>query len=141
MKFMKFKDKLEILCESRGWDRAELARRLKVSKTTTGNYFDGTRKPFRDTLKTLTDVLGVSADYLINDELDEIPEPAITGDELRIVETIRDRGLPFVEAMDALLAKARKLEQSKPAALFGNVNYTGDDVQKDGETKRRERKS
>jgi transcriptional regulator with XRE-family HTH domain len=51
--------------KARGWNQAELAKRLQVSATTITRYESGERHPDPTTLKKLADLLEVSADYLL----------------------------------------------------------------------------
>lgn len=48
-----------------GWSQAELAKRLKVSPSAIGMYEQGRREPSAGTLVALSQVFGVSTDYLL----------------------------------------------------------------------------
>ncbi len=52
-----------------GWSQAELAQRLKVSASAVGMYEQGRREPAADTLVALSDIFGVSTDYLLTGRL------------------------------------------------------------------------
>ncbi len=49
-----------------GWSQAELARRLKISPSTVGMYEQGRREPSIEMLVVLSDVLGVSIEFLVS---------------------------------------------------------------------------
>lgn len=48
-----------------GWSQAELAQRLQVSPSAIGMYEQGRREPSAGTLVALSQVFGVSTDYLL----------------------------------------------------------------------------
>ena len=48
-----------------GWSQAELARRLQVSPSAIGMYEQNRREPSAATLVALSQVFGVSTDYLL----------------------------------------------------------------------------
>jgi transcriptional regulator with XRE-family HTH domain len=102
IRHMRFGKKIERLCDERGWNRAELARRIGVSKTTAGNWFDDTRHPFDFTLIKLSRALGVPVDFLVDNEMDEPPSPALSPDEAEVLNLIRALGLPKFEALRRL---------------------------------------
>lgn len=48
-----------------GWSQAELAQRLRVSPSAVGMYEQGRREPSAATLVAMSQVFGVSTDYLL----------------------------------------------------------------------------
>lgn len=48
-----------------GWSQAELAQRLRVSPSAIGMYEQGRREPSAATLVAMSQVFGVSTDYLL----------------------------------------------------------------------------
>lgn len=48
-----------------GWSQAELAQRLQVSPSAIGMYEQGRREPSAATLVAMSQVFGVSTDYLL----------------------------------------------------------------------------
>src|SRR4051794_7505629 len=89
MRAMKFSEKVARFCEVKGWNRAELARRCGVSRTTAGYWWDDVRKPFDDTLSTLSRLFDVPVDYLVDDAQDDPPGPALTRDEAELLSAAR----------------------------------------------------
>lgn len=75
-----FPKRLRQLREFNGWSQDELARRLKISRSTIGNYEQGTREPSFEDLETIADVFNCTLAYLIEkdrlgpDELYNIKE-------------------------------------------------------------------
>jgi transcriptional regulator with XRE-family HTH domain len=48
-----------------GWSQAELARRLNISPSTVGMYEQGRREPSIEMVVLLSEVLGVSTEFLV----------------------------------------------------------------------------
>ena len=48
-----------------GWSQAELGKRLKVSASAVGMYEQGRREPSADTLVALSEIFGVTTDYIL----------------------------------------------------------------------------
>ena len=57
--------RIAALRRSAGWSQAELAQRLQVSPSAIGMYEQGRREPSAATLVALSQVFGVSTDYLL----------------------------------------------------------------------------
>lgn len=57
--------RIAALRRSAGWSQAELARRLQVSPSAVGMYEQGRREPSAATLVAMSQVFGVSTDYLL----------------------------------------------------------------------------
>lgn len=64
------------LRKARGWSQAELARRLKVNKSTVGFYETGERSPSFEVLLRMCDVFLVTTDYILRGL--ESPDNAIS---------------------------------------------------------------
>lgn len=62
-----FAKKLKGLRESREWSQDELAKRLEVSRSTIGNYEQGTREPDFETLEKIADVFNCPISFLMDD--------------------------------------------------------------------------
>ena len=58
-------ERIALLRRGRGWNQAELARRLHISTSAVGMYEQGRREPSLEGLVKLAAVLEVSADYLL----------------------------------------------------------------------------
>lgn len=57
--------RIAALRRSAGWSQAELAEKLKISPSAVGMYEQGRREPAVQMLVALSDVFGVSIDYLV----------------------------------------------------------------------------
>ena len=60
-----FPNKLKALRDLKGWSQEELAKRLQVSRSTIGNYEQGTREPKYEDLEAIADVFNCTMAYLI----------------------------------------------------------------------------
>ena len=61
-------ERIRDLRVSFGWSQVELARRLSVSKQAVSNWENNNIQPSIDILVHLSDVFGVSTDYLLGRE-------------------------------------------------------------------------
>jgi hypothetical protein len=74
----------------------------------------GKRRPYLDQGLRLAQTLGISLDYLANDDLDEPPGVEFSADERALVSVYRAKGLDFEEAV-------RRLDVRSPAWNPGSV--------------------
>ena len=57
--------RIAALRRTAGWSQAELARRLGISPSTVGMYEQGRREPDSQMLVALSELFGVTIDYLV----------------------------------------------------------------------------
>ena len=57
-----------------GWSQAELGKRLQVSASAVGMYEQGRREPSADTLVALSEIFGVTTDYLLTGKPIALPD-------------------------------------------------------------------
>ena len=62
--------RIAALRRAAGWSQAELAQRLRVSPSAVGMYEQGRREPAVDTLVALSELFGVTIDYLVTGKPD-----------------------------------------------------------------------
>lgn len=60
--------RIAALRRAAGMNQADLAARLKISPSAVGMYEQGRREPSADILVAMSDIFGVSLDYLIRGE-------------------------------------------------------------------------
>lgn len=90
---MTFADKIISLRKQQGWSQEELSEQLDVSRQSVSKWESGASVPELDKLLRLSRIFGVSTDYLLKDELEDIqplplsPEP--------------EKTLPVIEAEEA----------------------------------------
>lgn len=66
-------DKIMKLRKQNGWSQEELAMQLGVSRQSVSKWESGTSIPDLERIIKLSQIFGVSTDYLIKDEIEEIP--------------------------------------------------------------------
>ncbi len=89
---MNFPEKLQKLRKERGWSQEELASRIAVSRQAVSKWELGTAVPDTDNIVQLSELFGVTTDYLIKDNLDcdeDIPAVARTAASVRKAEQSR----------------------------------------------------
>lgn len=72
----KFQNVLKSLRKSKGLTQDELAKRLKISRSTIGMYENGSREPDFETIELIADFFNVDIDYLLGrtDKTTYIPD-------------------------------------------------------------------
>lgn len=98
-------NRIRELRKARGWQQAELAQKIAVSRQAVGNYETGERAPDLDTIDQLCTIFGVTADYLLGRS--DIPQPQISDEDWLLLDayhraTLRDRQL-----VDSILQEYR----------------------------------
>lgn len=65
-------DKIILLRKKMGWSQEQLAEQLSISRQSVSKWESGASIPDLDKIIKLSDLLGVSTDYLLKDELEEM---------------------------------------------------------------------
>ncbi len=102
--------RIAVLRRAAGMSQSELAEKLKISPSTVGMYEQGRRQPSLEILIALSDIFGISIDYLVKGR--PVSEP-----EEQILNTLlMDR----VDATDTRLAHrdSRPFSREELAVLF-----------------------
>lgn len=81
--------KLAFLRKETGFTQMELAEKLKVSRQAISKWEVGTAVPSTDNLKVLSELYGVSVDYLLNDDSDNVSK--ITGNPAPVPSSQRTK--------------------------------------------------
>jgi transcriptional regulator with XRE-family HTH domain len=63
----RFRTKLALALQERGWSQSELARRMSMSQPNVGDYLHGRRCPGLDTVERFAIALGCEPENLIDD--------------------------------------------------------------------------
>lgn len=66
---MRLSDKIIELRKERGWSQEDLAERLDVSRQAVSRWENGTALPDAGNILQLSRLFGVTADYLLNDDI------------------------------------------------------------------------
>ncbi len=92
---MKLNEKIIKLRKEKGWSQEDLAERLCVSRQAVSRWEQGSTLPDIPNLLMLEEVFGVSADYLIHDNIDSVSEEPIVPEKVSVSEKniLRGRNL------------------------------------------------
>ncbi len=74
-------DKIILLRKKMGWSQEQLAEQLNISRQSVSKWESGASIPDLDKIIKLSDLLGVSTDYLLKDELEEMEMTAVQDKE------------------------------------------------------------
>jgi transcriptional regulator with XRE-family HTH domain len=115
---MGYADKLQRLCALRGLDQTTLAERVNLSKSSMSRIFSGLQEPKISLAYELARELGVTIDYLVDNEDDPEKIPAdhlvpVSTDELAVLKIVRRLGVE--SALDRLIG----IDQ-RPPGVAGN---------------------
>jgi transcriptional regulator with XRE-family HTH domain len=115
MKVMTFAEKVRNLLKAHRLSQSDLAEALGTSQPQVSRWLEGGTPPRSDYLLKMARTLGVSVDYLIDDEQDEPPQPPeLSDDERFVLQLYRDLRLTRVEAARGLAAMARPALHQDP---------------------------
>jgi transcriptional regulator with XRE-family HTH domain len=87
---MRFSDKLSRVLDAANLSDREAAKRLgDMSPTTLGRWKTGETEPRLSDVALIARVFGVPISYLVDDSLDEPPEPLLSREEEQLLATAR----------------------------------------------------
>ena len=72
---MRLEEKLTVLRKESGYTQLDLAEKVRVSRQAISKWETGRALPSMENLKYLSELFGVSVDYLLNDDMTEEPKP------------------------------------------------------------------
>ena len=72
---MRLEEKLTVLRKESGYTQLDLAEKVRVSRQAISKWETGRALPSMEKLKYLSELFGVSVDYLLNDDMTEEPKP------------------------------------------------------------------
>jgi transcriptional regulator with XRE-family HTH domain len=113
-----FSKRCRDLRRQKNLSQAELGKLVGLHFTHIGRYERGLSRPSAEALKNLAEALGVTTDYLIEGETDDIAKTKLEDRELlhifREVETLPDEDKYVIKKfLDAFLTKKKVQELSK----------------------------
>jgi transcriptional regulator with XRE-family HTH domain len=108
---MEFKDRLKQIRTERKLSQVKLAELVGVHVTNISRYERGENKPTVQVLTKLGDALGVSGDYLMAGDIEDMANEAINDRELfnqfkKVTELSKEQQYIIKEFLDAFLIKA-----------------------------------
>ena len=72
---MRLEEKLTVLRKESRYTQLDLAEKVRVSRQAISKWETGRALPSMEKLKYLSELFGVSVDYLLNDDMTEEPKP------------------------------------------------------------------
>ena len=72
---MRLEEKLTVLRKESGYTQLDLAEKVRVSRQAISKWETGRALSSAENLKYLSELFGVSVDYLLNDDMTEEPKP------------------------------------------------------------------
>ncbi len=90
-------------------NQSELSRKTGIAQSAISAMTTGTRRPYGDQVFLIARALGVSADYLLDDALDKMPEGVggLKPEERSVLTVFRSLHISEEEGIDRLLAPLR----------------------------------
>ena len=98
-------NRIRELRKARGWQQADLAKLIAVSRQAVGNYETGERAPDLETIGKLCDIFGCTADYLLGRS--DIPQPQISDEDWLLLDAYHRASLRDRQLVDSILREYR----------------------------------
>lgn len=124
-----FNSVLKSLRTAKGLTQEELAKILKISRSTVGMYENGSREPDYETLELIADFFNVDIDYLIGrtDKTTVIPESYYLNDDAKeIAQFLYDN--PEYKVLFDTTRKVKKEDIEFVKQMIDRVRGDGDDT-------------
>ena len=123
---MKIHGKIKRLRKEHGMSQAKLAELTGVHKAHFSRRERGVYQPSIDLLKKVAQALNVTADYLLNDEADEITPVKVEDksllEKVKLSDTLDpDEKGALIKIIDALLTKKKVIDLVMKEAGFANL--------------------
>jgi transcriptional regulator with XRE-family HTH domain len=117
---VKFHEKLTRLRKEHGWSQTELGERADVHITHLSRLENGKSQPSVEMLQKLARVFGVSMDYLMDEEADELTPVSIKdktlAERIELLDELSDADRQTViNVIDSMLTKQKMLDLLQPA--------------------------
>lgn|GEM_PF-590760 len=80
---MKIHEKIKMLRQQKGWSQTQLANKLNVHSQHISRYERGNSNPSAETLTKFAEIFGVSVDYLLNDDAENVSTYQIKDKQLQ----------------------------------------------------------
>ncbi|AEO26666.1 XRE family transcriptional regulator [Listeria monocytogenes] len=109
--------KLEYLRNSKGWSKVEVAKRLGMKASSTySNWEYGNREPDIDTLKRIADLYGVSVDYLIGRDKNNLADTIAAHIDPNATEEELEEILAYIEEKQKEYRNEKEVNITEKAA-------------------------
>ena len=98
-------NRIRELRKSLGWQQADLAEKLAVSRQAVGRYETGDRDPDLETIDRLCDIFSVTADYLLGRS--NVPTAALPESDWLLLDAYHRASLRDRQLVDSILQEYR----------------------------------
>lgn len=110
---MKFGLKLKRLRQEKNWSQEKLAEEIGVKRLAINKYESGQTKPSAETLQRISEVFGVSIDYLLVEESEKLTKEEFTDKTLleyiNEIEQMSEEEKKFVKFfLDAVILRHKR---------------------------------
>lgn len=109
-------EKIMVLRKKKGWSQEGLAEKLGVSRQSVSKWESGASVPDLDKILVLSQLFGVSTDYLLKDEMEETEGEQLPGPEGERQEEEEGTKVVTMEEAERFLTLAGKLSLPRAAA-------------------------
>lgn len=125
-----FKNTLRTLRTSQGLTQEELAKRLKISRSTIGMYEKGAREPDFETLELIADFFNVDINYLLGRSNKTTYIPSSTSRKSTVINVYGRvaAGIPLEMIEDIIDTEEIPEEMAKTGEFFG-LQISGDSME------------
>lgn len=103
---MNFAEKLSMLRKENGWSQEKLAEHMSITRQSVQKWESGQSVPDVEKLVKLSELFGVSTDYLLKDDLNEQQSNEASYTNINTNEYSREKTVTIKEAEDFLSVKA-----------------------------------
>ena len=111
---MKLHEKIKALRKKKGVSQQKLAEMIGIHITHVSRLENGHYYPSLDVFKKLIEIMEVSADYLLNDDMDDYEvkiRDKNLADRIRLVDTLEeDDRKAIIQVVDSMLTKKKMLD-------------------------------
>lgn len=108
---MLLSEKVKILRKKKGISQQQLADLLDIHLTNLNRLEKGHSQPSIDVIKKLVNIFEVSADYLLNDQIDSFEidiEHKNIADKIRLIDKLEDKDREaLIQVIDTMLTKQK----------------------------------
>lgn len=107
-------DKIILLRKKNGWSQEQLAEQLDISRQSVSKWESGASIPDLDKIIKMSNIFGVSTDYLLKDEMEDA---GLSESEEIIEEKIKNERMVSLEEASAFMDLARKVSSKIALAV------------------------
>lgn len=122
---MKLEEKLIVLRREKGLTQLQIAEKINVSRQAISKWESGNAVPSIENLKYLSELYGVSVDYLLNDDIVRTDQQEVIegNSHEKQTEVTAKKWIVFVCLIILILAIAVLLSMNKAAGNTQNFNF------------------